>query len=40
MAVIKTPYSTIGTKVTVMMRNTPVEAVVRDMIFMQKQYKR
>ena len=40
MAIIETPYSTIGTKVTVMMRNTPVEAVVRDMIFMKKQYKR
>ena len=40
MAILETPYSTIGTKVTVMMRTTPIEAVVRDMIFMQKQYKR
>jgi glycine cleavage system T protein len=40
MAIIETPYSAIGTKVTVMMRTTPIEAVVRDMIFMQKQYKR
>jgi aminomethyltransferase len=40
MAIIDTAYSAIGTKVTVMMRTTPIEAVVRDMIFMQKQYKR
>jgi len=40
MAIIDTAYSAIGTKVTVMMRSTPIEAVVRDMIFMQKQYKR
>jgi aminomethyltransferase len=40
MAIIQTPFSVIGTKVTVMMRSTPIEAVVRDMIFMQKQYKR
>jgi aminomethyltransferase len=40
MAILQTPYTTIGTKVTVMMRSTPIEAVVRDMIFMQKQYKR
>jgi len=40
MAILETPYTTIGTKVTVMMRNTPIEAVVRDMIFMKKQYKR
>jgi len=40
MAILETPYSANGTKVTVMMRNTPIEAVVRDMMFMQKQYKR
>ena len=40
MAILETPYSSVGTKVVVIMRNTPIEAVVRDMIFMQKQYKR
>jgi aminomethyltransferase len=40
MAILETPYTTIGTRVTVMMRSTPIEAVVRDMIFMTKQYKR
>jgi aminomethyltransferase len=40
MAFIDTKYATIGTKVTVMMRTTPIEAVVRDMIFMEKKYKR
>ena len=40
MAILETPFTAIGTKVTVMMRTTPIEAVVRDMIFMQKQYKR
>jgi aminomethyltransferase len=40
MAILQTPFTTIGTKVTVMMRTTPIEAVVRDMIFMTKQYKR
>lgn len=40
MAILKTPFATLGTKVTVMMRTTPIEAVVRDMIFMKKQYKR
>lgn len=40
MAFIETKYSGIGTKVTVMMRTTPIEAVVRDMIFMEKKYKR
>jgi glycine cleavage system T protein len=40
MAILETPYAKIGTKVTVMMRTTPIEAVVRDMIFMQKTYKR
>jgi aminomethyltransferase len=40
MAYVKTPFSKPGTKVTVMMRTTPLDAVVRDMIFMQKQYKR
>ena len=39
-AYVKAPYSAPGTKVTVMMRSTPLDAVVRDMIFMQKQYKR
>jgi aminomethyltransferase len=40
MAYVKTTFSKPGTKVTVMMRTTPLDAVVRDMIFMQKQYKR
>jgi aminomethyltransferase len=40
MAILQTPYAVPGTKVTVMMRTTPIQAVVRDMIFMQKQYKR
>jgi aminomethyltransferase len=40
LAYLKTPFTKPGTKVTVMMRTTPLEAVVRDMIFMQKQYKR
>jgi glycine cleavage system T protein len=40
MAFIDTAYTKLGTKVTVMMRTTPIEAVVRDMIFMTKQYKR
>lgn len=40
MAILESNYAKPGTKVTVMMRTTPIEAVVRDMIFMQKQYKR
>jgi aminomethyltransferase len=40
MAIVDAKFSTIGTELTVMMRTTPIEAVVRDMIFMQKQYKR
>lgn len=40
LAYVKTPFAQPGTKLTVMMRSTPLEAVVRDMIFMRKQYKR
>jgi aminomethyltransferase len=40
MALIDSAHAALGTQVTVMMRATPIPAVVRDMIFMQKQYKR
>jgi len=40
LAIIDSQVAAIGTPLTVMMRTTPIEAVVRDMIFMQKQYKR
>ena len=40
MALLDAPFYQLGQEVTVMMRTTPLRAVVRDMIFMQKQYKR
>jgi aminomethyltransferase len=40
MALLDAPHFELGTHVTVMMRTTPLQAVVRDMIFMTKQYKR
>jgi aminomethyltransferase len=40
MALLDAPHFEMGTTVTVMMRMTPLKAVVRDMIFMTKQYKR
>lgn len=40
MAIVDDPYFELGTEVTVMMRTTPLRAIVRDMIFMTKQYKR
>ena len=40
MALLNARYASLGQDVTVMMRNTPLKAKVRDMIFITKQYKR
>jgi aminomethyltransferase len=40
LALIQSPHATLGQDVTVMMRNTPLKARVRDMMFITKQYKR
>lgn len=40
MALLNEPTTRIGQELTVMMRNTPLKAKVRDMMFMVKQYKR
>lgn len=40
LALIQSQYANLGQEVTVMMRNTPLKARVRDMMFITKQYKR
>lgn len=40
LALIQTPYATIGSEVAVLIRNQPVSAIVRDMKFMEKKYMR
>jgi aminomethyltransferase len=40
LALIQSQYANLGQELTVMMRNTPLKARVRDMMFITKQYKR